>query len=72
MSAGSEDQPVGVDGTGEHDDQTPGGSGGTLFKRMTSGDPQDQGVKAWVYGGVGALVALVGVGLGVRRWRRRG
>jgi hypothetical protein len=72
MSAGSDDQPVDVADTDEQGGQNPGGTGGTLFKRMTSGEPQDRGVRRWAFASGGALVALVAAGLGVRQWRRRG
>jgi hypothetical protein len=60
-----------VDEAGERDEQGGNGSGGSLFKRVTSGVPEDRGVRAWAYAGGGALVALVVAGLGVRRWRGR-
>lgn len=74
-AAGSDNGPVDEveDGKGgEGGKQSGQGSGGSLFKRVTSGEPQDRGVRWWAFASGGALVALVAAGLGVRQWRRRG
>jgi hypothetical protein len=74
MSAGSEDRddaPEGVEGA-ESVAEAGNGSGGSLFKRITSGQPQDRAVKRLAFAGGGALVALFVAAFGARRWRRRG
>ena len=59
------------DVTAAAEEETAGSSGGSLFKRAFSGEPQDSGVRAWLFASGGALVALAVAGLGVRKWRHR-
>lgn len=73
--AGAEEEVAGADGPG---DQTPTGSGGSLwrrsFRRQRDVSPEltpEARKRRLAYAGGGALVALVTAGLGVRWWRNR-
>lgn len=68
---GVEEEVTGTPGAGERAEQGPKGTGGSLFKRISSGVPGGRNVRTWALAGSGAVVALVGAVLGVRQWRKR-
>ena len=69
---GTEEEVTSTPGAGERaDEQEPKGTGGSLFKRISSGVPVGRNVRTWALAGGGAALALVAGVLGVRQWRKR-